>query len=204
MRAWLVWMIGCATLLLSLLAPRAEADATWIEPGADGHPEVHLYFFWSLSCPHCLAARPFVEAIPAGRPWVKLHSLELTRHPENVRHYVALAGQLGQPAQYVPALLFCGRMQTGWDDDASSGQALLAALDTCRDAAQTGSALDTARTLPAPDLNLPVLGKLQTDTLSLPVLTVLIAGFDAFNPCAFFVLLFLLSLMVHQNSRARC
>lgn len=198
-----IWALGCAALLLSLLAPRAAADATWIEPGVDGRPAVHLYFFWSLTCPHCLEARPFVEAIPAGRPWVKLHSLELSRHPEHVRHYVALADQLGQSAQYVPALLFCGRMQTGWDDDASSGQELLAALDACRDAAHTGSALDAARNLPAPGLNLPVLGKLETGTLSLPVLTVLIACLDAFNPCAFFVLLFLLSLMVHQNSRAR-
>ena len=203
MRLWLVWITGFTALLLSLLAPRVEADAAWIEPGADGRPTVHLYFFWSLSCPHCLAARPFVEAIPAGRPWVKLHSLELTRHPEHARHYVALADQLGQPAQYVPALLFCGRMQTGWDDDTSSGQELLATLDACRNAAQTGNAPDTTHTLPAPDLNLPVLGTLRADTLSLPVLTVLIAGLDAFNPCAFFILLFLLSLMVHQNSRAR-
>ena len=198
-----IWALGCAALLLSLLAPRAAADATWIEPGADGQPVVHLYFFWSLTCPHCLEARPFVEAIPASRPWVKLHSMELTRHPEHARHYVALADQLGQSAQYVPALLFCGRMQTGWDSDASTGQELLAALDACRDAAHTGSALDAARNLPAPGLNLPVLGKLEAGTLSLPVLTVLIAGVDAFNPCAFFVLLFLLSLMAHQNSRAR-
>lgn len=190
--------------MLSLLAPRAEADATWIEPGADGRPEVHLYFFWSLACPHCLEARPFVEAIPASRPWVKLHSLELSRHPQHVRHYVALAGQLGLSAQAVPALLFCGRMWTGWDDDASTGQDLLAALDACRDAALTGSALDAARTLPAPTLPLlGKLGKLEAGTLSLPLLTVLIAGLDAFNPCAFFVLLFLLSLMVHQNNRAR-
>jgi len=201
MRTWMIRTLGCAALLLSLLAPRAEADATWIEPGTDGRPEVHLYFFWSLSCPHCLAARPFVKAIPASRPWVKLHSLELSRHPEHVRHYVALAGQLGQSAQAVPALLFCGRMWTGWDDDASTGQDLLAELDACRDAALTGTALDTARTLPA--LTLPFLGKLDTNAPSLPLLTVLIAGLDAFNPCAFFVLLFLLSLMVHQNNRAR-
>ena len=108
--------LASALLWLALLAPGARADATWIEPGADGQPVVHLYFFWSLTCPHCLEARPFVEAIPASRPWVKLHSLELTRHPEHVRHYVALADQLGQSAQYVPALLFCGRMQTGWDE----------------------------------------------------------------------------------------
>jgi hypothetical protein len=196
--------LASALLWLALLAPgAARADATWIEPGADGQPVVHLYFFWSLTCPHCLEARPFVEAIPASRPWVKLHSLELTRHPEHVRHYVALADQLGQSAQYVPALLFCGRMQTGWDDDASSGQELLAALDACRNAAHTGSALDAARTLPAPALTLPFLGQVESDALSLPVMTVLIAGLDAFNPCAFFVLLFLLSLLVHQNSRAR-
>ncbi|MDQ1314714.1 MAG: hypothetical protein QG662_823, partial [Pseudomonadota bacterium] len=179
----------------------AEAAATWVEPGADGRPEVNLYFFWSLTCPHCLEARPFVEAIPASRPWVKLHSLELSRHPDHVRHYVALADQLGQTAQAVPALLFCGRMWTGWEDDASTGKALLAALDACREAAHSGGTLAAARTEPA--LELPFLGPVDADALSLPVLTVLIAGLDAFNPCAFFVLLFLLSLMVHQHSRAR-
>jgi len=203
MRSWLAGAIGCVILVLSLLAPRAQADETWIKTGADGRPEVHLYFFWSLTCPHCLEARPFVEAIPAGRPWVKLHSLELTRHPQNVRHYVALANQVGEPAQYVPGLLFCGRMQTGWDGDASSGQQLLAALDACRAAALGGSALDASRALPTPELTLPFVGRMDTDALSLPVMTVLIAGLDAFNPCAFFVLLFLLSLMVHQNNRAR-
>jgi hypothetical protein len=34
-------------------------------------------------------------------------------------------------------------------------------------------------------------------------LTLVLAGLDAFNPCAFFVLLFLLSMMAHQKSRAR-
>ena len=188
---------------LALLAPGARADTTWIEPGADGQPVVHLYFFWSLACPHCLEARSFIEAIPSSRLWVKLHSLELTRHPENVRHYVVLADPLGQPAQYVPALLVCGRMQTGWDDDASSGQALLVELDACRAVAHSGRALDAARAVPAPALRVPLLGEVKVDALSLPLMTGLIAGLDAFNPCAFFVLLFLLSLMAHQNSRAR-
>jgi hypothetical protein len=94
-------------------------------------------------------------------------------------------------------------MQTGWDDDATSGQALLAALDSCRAAAKSGSALDTARALPAPAFSVPLLGEVALDGHSLPLMTVLIAGLDAFNPCAFFVLLFLLSMLVHQRSRAR-
>ena len=170
-------------LWLALLAPGARADTTWIEPGADGQPVVHLYFFWSLACRHCLEAQSFIEAIPSSRLWVKLHSLELTRHPENVRHYVALADPLGQPAQYVPALL--------------------AELDACRAVAHSGSALDAARAVPAPALRVPRLGEVKVDALSLPLMTALIAGLDAYNPCAFFVLLFLLSLMAHRNSRAR-
>jgi hypothetical protein len=39
--------------------------------------------------------------------------------------------------------------------------------------------------------------------VSLPLFTVAVAGLDAFNPCAFFVLLFLLSLLVHARSRWR-
>jgi asparagine N-glycosylation enzyme membrane subunit Stt3 len=37
----------------------------------------------------------------------------------------------------------------------------------------------------------------------MPLITVLIAGMDAFNPCAFFVLFFLLSLMALHRSRTR-
>jgi hypothetical protein len=49
---------------------------------------------------------------------------------------------------------------------------------------------------------LPILGEIDPSAWSLPLFTVVIAGLDSFNPCAFFVLLFLLSLMVHARSRS--
>jgi hypothetical protein len=52
-------------------------------------------------------------------------------------------------------------------------------------------------------ISLPIIGDVDPQNVSLPVFTVAIAAFDAFNPCAFFVLLFLLSLLVHARSRAR-
>jgi len=54
-----------------------------------------------------------------------------------------------------------------------------------------------------PGLSVPVFGTIDAGTLSLPLFTLAIASLDAFNPCAFFVLLFLLSLMVHARSRPR-
>ena len=79
-------------LLLAILLPtlaRAAAEDPWLRGGADGQPEVQLYFFWSLTCPHCTAAHPHIEAIPQARPWVRLHALELSRHPENRQKYQA-------------------------------------------------------------------------------------------------------------------
>ncbi|MGI9528726.1 MAG: hypothetical protein ACR2NG_03370, partial [Acidimicrobiia bacterium] len=50
---------------------------------------------------------------------------------------------------------------------------------------------------------IPGVGDLRSSSVPLPVFTVLVAGLDAFNPCAFFVLLFLLSLLVHARNRTR-
>jgi hypothetical protein len=50
-------------------------------------------------------------------------------------------------------------------------------------------------------INIPFLGGLDARSSSLPMLTLIIAGMDSFNPCAFFVLLTLLGLLVHAQSR---
>jgi len=191
---------------LTLLAPlAARADDAWIVTGADGQPQVQLYFFWSLTCPHCTAAHSYIEAIPQARPWLKLHALELTRHPENVQKYEAMARALGEEAASVPAWLFCGEMHVGWDDDETTGATLRQRLDECRARVVGGSAAGAERPLPpaVASINLPLIGALDPASLSLPALTLVLAGLDAFNPCAFFVLLFLLSMMAHQKSRAR-
>jgi len=52
-------------------------------------------------------------------------------------------------------------------------------------------------------VNVPFLGEVHPEEMSLPMLTIVLAGVDAFNPCAFFVLLFLLSIMVNAKSKGR-
>ena len=193
----LFFVIVC---LIALFSHAGHADDIWLKPGANGQPEVQLYFFWSLTCPHCAEAHSYIEAIPEARPWVKLHSLELSRHPENVRQYQVMAQQLGEDAASVPALLFCGEMHVGWDDDETTGARIRQRLDDCRARALGGKAVQVT---PTESIRLPLIGAVDPASLSLPALTLVLAGLDAFNPCAFFVLLFLLSMMAHQKSRRR-
>jgi hypothetical protein len=187
-------------LLLALAALPAPAATAWTDRDAAGAPRVHLYFFWSAACPHCLEAQPFVDGLASRHPWLVLHSHELNASPANAALYVALAEEMGEKAESVPGFLFCGELQTGYRSADSSGAALERALLDCHQRAAEGLPL---RANPPGNIDLPLLGPVDTAAASLPLLTLVLAGLDAFNPCAFFVLLFLLSLLVHEPSRTR-
>ena len=199
-RGLAVWLI----LLASALGAAAE-EIAWVGSGPDGSPRVGLWFFWSERCPHCREALPFVAALSAQHPWLEVRSLELTRNGENAALYVRMAAALGQEARAVPAFLVCGQMLTGFDGTDGIGAQVLALAESCRSLGVAVMGLDK-RGAPASaevQLHLPVLGDIDPKGLSLPLFTLVIAGLDAFNPCAFFVLLFLLSLLVHARSRGR-
>lgn len=185
-------------LLLMLLPLSGFAEpAEWTSRDANGQTEVHLYFFWSRSCPHCLEARPQIVELVSRHRWIRLHEHELTASRAHIERFVELAAAAGSEARSVPSLIYCGKMETGWDDSPDAVAAFMGRLRQCR-AGQSGQGA-----LVAEHLSLPLFGEMDPAKLSLPLLTVLIAGLDAFNPCAFFVLLFLLSLLAHQQSRRR-
>lgn len=217
-RTFLALMLASA--LLVLLALPAQARIDWIAAAPDGSAEVQLYFFWSARCPHCREALPFIESLKREWPWIRVHSYELTSDRAHVARYVEMAAELGEEARSVPAFLVCGRMLSGYDGPGGMGRQILDLAARCRPQQErpggTGTAQAGERTgVPPPHpavagpgagenpLRVPLLGEVAPGELSLPVFTLVIAGLDAFNPCAFFVLLFLLSLMVHARSRAR-
>jgi thiol-disulfide isomerase/thioredoxin len=182
-----------------------QPTSPWFERDKNHQINVDLYFFWSKKCPHCREAVPFIHSLPQEHPWLKLHSLELTEHPEHVRQYITMAKKLGQEARSVPAFLWCGQMTVGYDNDQGMGRYLLLQLQQCKQQIETSRVLNALKRPgdTAALVSLPLLGQLDLNSFSLPAYTVILAGLDAFNPCAFFVLLFLLSLLVHAKNRSR-
>lgn len=64
----------------------------------------------------------------------------------------------------------------------------------------SGSDLPDIENSPNQVMKLPIYGEVQLSELSLPVITIVIAILDGFNPCAMWVLLFLISLLLHIDS----
>ena len=175
-----------------------KTQTVWRSQDENGNTQVHLYFFWSLNCPHCKDAHPHIEALTNTQPWIKVHSLEISKNRENLNRYRDIALAAGHDTNSVPAFLVCNAMFVGWDGSDGVGKALVETASSCR---SENSNLQSD--IQVTNLKLPIMGSVDINELSLPVFTLIIAGLDAFNPCAFFILLFLLSLLVHARSRKR-
>jgi hypothetical protein len=185
----------------------ASYETVWYETDVDTQPVIHLYFFWSKKCPHCLKARPDIADMDRQYPWLKLHSLELIDHPENVQTFIKMSAMFDDEASSVPTFMFCGNLFSGYEGADTTGQRLKSYLQACYQFARENepdnkTVFELKQDTPV-SVALPFFGDISSEDYSLPMLTVFIAGMDAFNPCAFFVLLFLLSMMVHTRSRGR-
>ena len=192
-------IVSMLLVLASCLGHSATVpEHPWLT--TDDPPQVVLYFFWTSHCPYCLNARPFVQTHGKRHPWLVVRELELTTDPDNVELYVSLTRLVGQRPGSVPAFLFCGEMLTGFDHADGVGKYLEGRLIACRDAGGPAGATTVVASEAVP---LPVLGAVDLSSWSLPVLAITLGALDSFNPCAFFVLLFLLTLLVHARSRRR-
>ncbi len=214
-----------AFLLFLLLSPFAGADTPdpasdefWYGTAADGTPTVRLWYFFSPTCPHCQAAKPFLDEMASRKPWLEIRRYVVKDNRANAKFYFETAKSLGVEALSVPGFIWCRQVLIGFDSAGTTGAEIEKALDACHAArlanpdgpaapAAAGSGASGGTTAlegeAATKVNLPFVGSVDAQALSLPLLTLVLAGMDAFNPCAFFVLLFLLSLLVHAKSRAR-
>jgi hypothetical protein len=201
-------------------SPDPKSDAFWYGTAADGSPTVRLYYFFSPTCPHCQAARPVIADLEARAPWLEVKRYAVKDDRANARFYYDTARSLGVEALSVPGFIFCRQVLIGFDGAATTGAQIEQALGACRaerlghpgattaaPAASTHSASRPPTTAtsraPVTMVHIPLVGDVDAQAFSLPALTLVLAGMDAFNPCAFFVLLFLLSLLVHARSRTR-
>ena len=187
------WWLSLLFALSLLLLPQSSAagEGEWYHTAPQGELRISLYFFWSERCPHCITARPQLEAYAAQHPWLELQSFEVGETQQNLQRYRSMAAAVGEEARSVPAFLYCGGMQSGFD-----AEKLFAGIERCRDSLLAGEGMM------GPLFGDLPLGLSRADT-SLFTLTVTIAALDAFNPCAFFVLLFLLGMLGHAKGRGR-
>jgi glutaredoxin len=188
-------------MMLVLAGPRPA-------PGADAPAERSFVvtLFWGRGCPHCEQEQRFLQDLRRRHPGLQLKEYEVWKNKENAALYrrvleAAKVSQSGVPGTVVGTSVFLGfneRTRAGIEQAAAR-----CAREGCPDGVQLISSQGLAPGDQQGTFRIPILGAVDPANVSLPVLTIVLAGLDSFNPCAFFVLLFLLSILVHARSRKR-
>ncbi len=150
-----------------------------------------------------------------------MHYLEVTRDAANRRAFAAVVEKIALEDPAVPLTLVGDAAMVGYASDEASGAELRRMIGHCLKSgcpdtvapmlrAPAGAGAGTARELPTvpqrvipSEVYVPFIGTVAIADLSLPVLTVVLAALDGFNPCAMWVLVFLIGLLVGMQDRLR-
>lgn len=176
--------------------------------------KVNIHFFWSKGCPHCRREMVFLESLKEKYPQIEIKDYETSSSREAARLLLAVGKELSANVSYIPFTVIGRNYVVGFYNDETTGKEIeekvkCALKNGCEDLVRsfTGqepskSEMQKGRVIPE-SLKVPIFGKIEIKNLSLPVLTFIIAFLDGFNPCAMWVLLFLISLLLGMKNRVK-
>jgi thiol-disulfide isomerase/thioredoxin len=175
-----------------------------------------LEVFVRQGCPHCDKAKPTLARLKQQYPLLTIAIHDIGEDPEALLRLKTLAAKLGITQLGVPAFYGRGELIIGFESDATTGKQLEELLgrpppgagatsgDTCPLEPEVPCApASAAGVIGGQRVAIPFLGERTLPELSLPVFTLFLGLLDGFNPCAMWVLLFLLSLLANLRDRRK-
>lgn len=183
-----VWPL-CLLLFYLLIQPLATSAANTVQRSPAAGDAETLVVFVRDGCPHCAQAKLFLPQLAQQRPQLKIVYRSLDQEPAARDDLIALSQQAGIWPPGVPTFVMHGKLLVGFEDGEHSGPKLIAFIDEAVTAAH--------------QVDAGWFGTLSVERLGLPAFTLALGLLDGFNPCAMWVLLFLLSLLVRLQNRRR-
>jgi hypothetical protein len=161
--------------------------------------EVH--FFYLPGCPHCQDQEPFNQKLK------DTYSINITRHDATTpQEHALLSAMLEERGvEYepdFPITIFGNQVFGGWESEATSGRAIEIALQQCL-AGDCPARTDPGDGDGGGKIVLPIIGEIDLADYSLPALAVILGFVDGFNPCAMWVLVYLITIIATLRDRKR-
>ena len=178
-----------ACLLFAQASPGADAGTAAAALDFPAPGQLHVYV--REGCPHCADAKRFLAGLAESRPELQVVLREVDRDPAARDALVAISKAVGAWPPGVPTFVYGARVLVGFDDAEHVGAELVRLLD------------EAAPHAPPDVVESSLFGTLKASEIGLPLFTLALGLLDGFNPCAMWVLLFLLSLLVRLKDRRR-
>jgi len=180
------WLVSLVALICAL-ASCAEAAPHDAAQARGAQPELVVYV--RDGCPHCADAKAFLAELARTKPGLHIVYRPVDRDATAREELVQVSRDAGVWPPGVPTFVANGRVFVGFESAERTGPTLLALIEPPSPA--------------GPPDTTALSGKLNASEMGLPLFTLVMGLLDGFNPCAMWVLLFLLSLLVRLQDRRR-
>jgi cytochrome c biogenesis protein CcdA/glutaredoxin len=156
-----------------------------------------IYYFYGAGCPHCANVKPFLDTLEAKYPTVEIHKFEIYHNKTNFELFDKSCSGYQVEKKGIPFVAIEGKYFMG-------DQPIINNLEQ-----EVLKRLPTGSECPLPESCGQVVNGTSADispatqtTITLPL--IITAGLtDGINPCAFSVLIFLLTYLLSIGSRKR-
>ena len=192
---------------------------------------VNIYLFWGEGCPHCAKEKEFLIKIAKKDPSISVYGFEVYNDMVARSKLIEVSKKLGVEVNGVPFLVIGDKYLVGYMSDATTGKDIERLIEENRkngcydifsgdvtvrsfllsssstgnsgDGGSNSSPEECTPTDDSDNVILPKIGNINLEKLSLPALTVVLRFLDGFNPCAMWVLLFLISLLLGMENKKK-
>ncbi len=183
-----------------------------LKPVLSQNNSAALYFFHTDTCSHCVKEEQFLDGIEKEFPDLEIKKFEVGKNKDNLALMIKVGQELKIDVGSVPLTIIGRKIFVGYLDDKTSGKMIKEAVSECLESEcpdeiikiiQEGVTPVAPSAEPKEKITLPIFGEVDPKTVSLPVLSIVIGGLDGFNPCAMWILFFLISLLLGMKDKKR-
>lgn len=160
--------------------------------------KINIYFFYGDGCPHCRDAERFFDDIKDKyENKYNLYMFETWYNDENLSLMKKTKEAMGdQVNNGVPYIVIGDNGFLGYDDIV--GKKIESLINYYLEESYNGeSEVDKYK------INIPILGEIDKRDVSIGLVAVILGFIDGFNPCAMWILLFLINMLIGMNNKKK-
>lgn len=199
-------------------------------PNAFAKEKVNIYLFYGKECPHCEQLKEKLEYIKDSYP-IKVYMYEIWHNDNNRDLAIKAAEKLNTTLSGVPFFIVNNTAMSGYSSSstlnlikyninlalASTEEDILLELGDITNSdvydfsiiESNGDIKNTGEEITEDDINMgvvtiPFINKeVDLKSFSLPIVAIIMGAVDGFNPCAMWILLFLISMLLTMKDKKK-
>lgn len=194
---------------------------------AEVNEPINVYLFYGQGCPHCAKEREYLTTLKDiyGNK-INIYEYEVYYNKENVKLFTKTSEFLNIDVGGVPFLVIGEKYFVGYESNETTGKEISNEIERCIEDGCidnlselllgekklnttstpediiVSSGTNSENTSPL-YFETYIFGKINLKDISLPLATILIALVDGFNPCAMWILIFLITMLINMKDKRK-